>query len=59
MLVAGFPDIAPAISDEDIDTFVKNAHHIRVLRGCRWGEWDTDKEALGAPCLSCAPHPTR
>ncbi|KAI0732589.1 hypothetical protein C8Q72DRAFT_817796 [Fomitopsis betulina] len=57
MLVAGFPDIAPAISDEDIDTFVKNAHHIRVLRGCRWGEWDTDKEAL-ASSLSIFPRET-
>ena len=44
----GFPEIAPAVSDEEIDTFVKNAHHIRVLRGRRWGAWDADKEALGA-----------
>ena len=48
MLREGFPEIAPAVSDEEIDTFVKNAHHIRVLRGRRWGEWDADKEALGA-----------
>lgn len=59
MLRDGFPEIAQAVSDEEIDTFVKNAHHIRVLRGRRWGEWDADKEALGACPRTAYMHWTR
>ena len=47
ILREGFPEIAPAVSDEEIDTFVKNAHHVRVLRGKQWGTLDKDREALG------------
>ncbi|KAH9912229.1 uncharacterized protein B0H18DRAFT_1055149 [Fomitopsis serialis] len=57
LLKEGFPALAPAIDDEDVDTFVKNAHHVRVLRGRRWGEWDADKEAL-ASSLSIFPRET-
>ncbi|KAH9829038.1 uncharacterized protein C8Q71DRAFT_912070 [Rhodofomes roseus] len=57
LLQKGFPDLAPTISDEEIDTFVKNAHHVRVLRGRRWSEWDADKEAL-ASSLTISPRET-
>ncbi|KZT64805.1 hypothetical protein DAEQUDRAFT_717458 [Daedalea quercina L-15889] len=57
LLKEGFPALAPTIDGEEIDTFVKNAHHVRVLRGQRWSEWDADKEAL-ASSLSSSPRET-
>lgn len=35
------------MGDEEIDSFVKNSHALRVLKGRRWGVFDTDSEALG------------
>ncbi|TFY68145.1 hypothetical protein EVG20_g3676 [Dentipellis fragilis] len=36
------------IDEGVVETFVKNAHAIRVLRGRRWGEFDADKEAIAS-----------
>ncbi|KAF8996001.1 hypothetical protein BDQ17DRAFT_1310631 [Cyathus striatus] len=38
------PDVP--VDDALVDTFVKNAHGIKVVRGKRWGWLDEDKEAL-------------
>lgn len=35
------------VEDELVDVFVKNAHGLRVLHGRRWGEFDSDREAIG------------
>jgi NEDD8-activating enzyme E1 regulatory subunit len=43
------------VGDEDIDSFVKNCHALRVLKGKKWGAFDTDREALGG----CSPFLTR
>ncbi|PSR81319.1 hypothetical protein PHLCEN_2v6398 [Hermanssonia centrifuga] len=40
-----FPDLS--IDEAMVDAFVKNAHHIKVLRGRRWGTWDKDPASLG------------
>ena len=34
-------------SPDEIDSFVKNAHHIKLLRGRRYGVFDESKEELG------------
>ncbi|CCM05676.1 uncharacterized protein FIBRA_07906 [Fibroporia radiculosa] len=49
-----FPDIAPLMTADQLDTFVKNAHHIRVLRGTRWGEWDTGAGTLATSLTTYA-----
>lgn len=36
------------IDEETVDAFVKNAHHIKLLRGRRHGAFEEDKAALGA-----------
>ena len=36
------------LDDTTIDTFVKNAHGLRVLRGKKWGTLDSDPAALGS-----------
>lgn len=41
------PEVAKSANPEEVDTFVKNSHHLRVLRGKRWGAFDADREALG------------
>jgi NEDD8-activating enzyme E1 regulatory subunit len=35
------------VAQEEVDTFVKNAHGLKLLRGTRWGALDKDKSALG------------
>ena len=35
------------ISDDTIDTFVKNSHALKLLRGKKWGAFDADPAALG------------
>lgn len=47
LLVTSYPDLAKKISEDELDTFLKNAHHLRVLRGKQWGAWDKEPEALG------------
>lgn len=37
------------VEDELVDVFVKNSHGLRVLHGRRWGEFDSDREAIGTP----------
>ena len=37
----------PGIKDDFVDTFVKNSHGIRMLRGKQWGKLDADPQALG------------
>lgn len=36
------------VEDELVDSFVKNAHAVKVLRGKKWGGIDKDAEALGS-----------
>jgi amyloid beta precursor protein binding protein 1 len=36
------------LDDATIDTFVKNAHGLKVLRGKKWGTLDSDPAALGS-----------
>ena len=43
------PELAQTANPEEVDTFVKNSHHLRVLRGKQWGAFDQDREALGKP----------
>jgi amyloid beta precursor protein binding protein 1 len=35
------------VNDTVVDSFVKNAHALVVLRGKTWGAFDEDKAALG------------
>lgn len=44
---AKHPEAAAGADPEEVDSFVKNSHHLRVLRGKRWGAFDADREALG------------
>ncbi|OJT14239.1 NEDD8-activating enzyme E1 regulatory subunit [Trametes pubescens] len=44
---AKHPEAAASVDPEEVDSFVKNSHHLRVLRGKRWGTFDADREALG------------
>lgn len=39
------------IDDETIDSFVKNCHILRLLKGKKWGWIDSDKAALGKCAL--------
>ena len=39
--------VAVQVPDEAVDSFVKNAHGLKVLRGSRWGSFVQDKHALG------------
>ncbi|PCH41969.1 hypothetical protein WOLCODRAFT_137629 [Wolfiporia cocos MD-104 SS10] len=41
------PDVASLVSADALDTFVKNAHHVRVLRGRRWGAWEETARGAG------------
>lgn len=45
------------IDEELVDSFVKNAHAILVMRGKRWGEFDEDSAAL-ANSLVISPRET-
>ena len=38
---------ATAIAEDTIDAFVKNAHHVKLLRGRPYNAFDQDKAALG------------
>ncbi|KAI8973167.1 hypothetical protein BD414DRAFT_499348 [Trametes punicea] len=40
------PEAAKTANVEEVETFVKNSHHLRVLRGKQWGAFDKDREAL-------------
>ena len=48
-----FPDVP--VDDALVDAFVKNAHHIKLLRGRPFGAFDRDAAALGAPSLFSVP----
>ncbi|KAI0827220.1 hypothetical protein BC628DRAFT_1318861 [Trametes gibbosa] len=48
------PEVAENADPEEVDTFVKNSHHLRVLRGKQWGSFDTDRESV-VSSLSIAP----
>lgn len=41
------------VDDGMVDSFVKNAHALVVLRGKPWGTFDEDKAALGNTLGSC------
>ncbi|KAF9235937.1 hypothetical protein BU15DRAFT_64390 [Melanogaster broomeanus] len=45
------------IDDAIVDSFVKNAHALQVLRGKQWGTFDGDKAAL-ADALASSPKET-
>lgn len=40
-----FPDFI--LDDATVDAFVKNAHHLKLLRGRRYGEWDDQRSEIG------------
>ncbi|KAI0951484.1 hypothetical protein AcW1_008518 [Taiwanofungus camphoratus] len=42
LLVKSFPDLAKEVDEEEVNPFVKNAHHVHVLQGRRWGAWVED-----------------
>ncbi|EJF61494.1 hypothetical protein DICSQDRAFT_136405 [Dichomitus squalens LYAD-421 SS1] len=46
IFAAKYPEIAKTTNPDEVDSFVKNAHHIRVLRGKQWGALDRDREAI-------------
>lgn len=39
--------LAVPIEDSVVDTFVKNTHALKVLRGKKWGALDGDPQSLG------------
>lgn len=39
------------VDEEAVDSFLKNCHALKVLKGKKWGAFDTDREALGG-CIS-------
>ncbi|THH17970.1 hypothetical protein EUX98_g9034 [Antrodiella citrinella] len=41
-----YPDTP--LDDSMVDLFVKNTHHVKVLRGRRWGVWEEDKNAIAS-----------
>ena len=43
---------AMEVDQEEVDTFVKNAHHLRVLRGKPLGAFDKDRGAIGETSLA-------
>ncbi|EKM53152.1 uncharacterized protein PHACADRAFT_259339 [Phanerochaete carnosa HHB-10118-sp] len=55
ILKKNFPDLR--IEDAVVDAFVKNAHHIKLLRGRQSGGFDKDKDAL-ASALQIFPKET-
>ena len=40
--------LAVPIDDTLVDTFVKNAHGLKLLRGKQWGALDSEPAALGS-----------
>ncbi|KAH9916765.1 uncharacterized protein BXZ73DRAFT_53641 [Epithele typhae] len=55
--VSKHPKAAQMVNPDEVDTFVKNAHHLRVLRGKQLGAFDKDREAI-ANSLMMAPRET-
>ena len=47
ILAAKYPEVAKSANPDEVDTFVKNAHHLRVLRGKQLGAFDKDRDAVG------------
>ncbi|KZP09171.1 hypothetical protein FIBSPDRAFT_839605 [Athelia psychrophila] len=45
------------ITDDVVDSFLKNCHAVRVLRGRKWGTFDADREAL-TTALQTSPRET-
>ena len=45
---AKFKSLCAPVEDSVVDSFVKNAHALKVLRGKKWGSFDSDPAALGA-----------
>jgi len=41
-----YPDLP--LDDSMVDLFVRNTHHLKVLRGRRWGAWEEDKSAVAS-----------
>ncbi|KAH8096834.1 hypothetical protein BXZ70DRAFT_1031826 [Cristinia sonorae] len=39
-----YPD--KPVDDSMVDLFVKNTHHVKCLRGRKWGSWEEDKSAI-------------
>lgn len=39
------------LDKENVDTFLKNCHALKVLKGKKWGVFDSDREALSEPCF--------
>jgi hypothetical protein len=41
------PSTARGLDPASIDTFLKNAHALRMLKGVKWGDADADPKVLG------------
>ncbi|KAI0710486.1 hypothetical protein C8Q76DRAFT_737619 [Earliella scabrosa] len=57
ILAAKYPEVAKSANPDEVDTFVKNAHHLRVLRGKQLGAFDKDRDAV-VNSLSMQPRET-
>lgn len=56
MFSAKYPELAKSVVPDEVDMFVKNSHHLRVLRGKQLGVLDRDMEALSKTyCLILEP----
>ncbi|KAI0713985.1 hypothetical protein C8Q76DRAFT_733003 [Earliella scabrosa] len=57
ILAAKYREVAKSANPDEVDTFVKNAHHLRVLRGKQLGAYDKDRDAV-VSSLSMQPRET-
>ncbi|OBZ77300.1 NEDD8-activating enzyme E1 regulatory subunit [Grifola frondosa] len=54
LLAQVYPELAQKIDPDEVDTFVKNSHHVRVLRGRPWRAWDKERDVV-VSSLSATP----
>ena len=39
------------VDGDTVDSFLKNCHALKVLKGKKWGVFDADRDALGGSCV--------
>ena len=47
IFTAKHPEVAATVNPDEVDSFVKNSHHLRVLRGKQLAAFDKDQETIG------------
>ena len=47
ILLENFPELH--LEEAMVDAFIKNAHHLKFLRGRKVGEWDRQNDDVGTP----------